>query len=301
MSQNSVLIGVDWGTTSFRAYRLAADGGVLDRIEHPDGILSVPGGGFPATFDWLLGPWLANEPGVPVLMSGMVGSRQGWVECPYVPCPAGPEDLARGLVAAPAGSASAFIVPGVTTTGGGSGFPDVMRGEETQIAGEAAESAVYLLPGTHSKWAAVSGGRITRFATFMTGEVFAVLRQHSILGRLMAGDAHDAESFGRGLRQARSGTLLNDLFSARTLGLFGALAPAGIGAYLSGLLIGHEIAEAQGRFATGGTVTVIGSTALTPLYLDALAAHGIAARAGTADSAARGHFAIAAAAGLLGR
>jgi 2-dehydro-3-deoxygalactonokinase len=242
-----------------------------------------------------------------VILSGMIGSRQGWVECPYVPCPAGPEDLARALVSfdLPGGLRLAFV-PGVETAGH-RGFPDVMRGEETQIAGLLAGAGpgrrVLLLPGTHSKWAVAAEGRIADFSTFMTGEVFAVMVQHSILGRLMTGDRHDPEAFARGLDQAAGGLLLNDLFSARTLGLFGELPGTGLRAYLSGLLIGHEIAEAKrgGLIGTGDAeVMVVGSASLSPLYVEALRHNCLAAVAAPADLAATGLFGIARAAGLVG-
>jgi 2-dehydro-3-deoxygalactonokinase len=313
--QAALMIGLDWGTTSLRAYRVAADGRVLDRREAARGILAVEGGRFADALEEVAGDWLAAGPGVPVLASGMIGSRQGWREVPYGTCPAGAEELARGLaeVAGPGGR-PVRIVPGLTTRDA-HGVPDVMRGEETQILGELAArglpSGRFVLPGTHSKWATAEAGRILSFATYMTGEVFDVLRRHSILGRLMRDDGapHDPDAFRRGLDRARApepggttaaggGRLLHDLFGARTLGLTGDLPEAALASYLSGLLIGAEIAAASGA-EVGEPVTVIGSGALTALYLDALGHLGVPSMAGTPDSAALGLLVLARAAGLL--
>lgn len=306
MQGPAALIGLDWGTTSLRAYRVADDGTVLDRREAARGILAVEGGRFAEALEEIAGDWLGAEPRLPVLASGMIGSRQGWREVPYVDCPAGVGDLARGLAAAEGpGGRAVRIVPGLTTRGE-DGTPDVMRGEETQILGELAASGGgdrFVLPGTHSKWATAADGRVAGFATYVTGEVFDVLRRHSILGRLMPHDApHDADAFRRGLDRAQGsagggGRLLHDLFGARTLGLTGDLPEAALASYLSGLLIGAEIVAAAGD---AGPVTVLGGGALTTLYLDALRHLGVAAAPGTAESAAAGLLVIARAAGLAG-
>lgn len=300
----SALIGLDWGTTSFRAYRIAADGRVLERRGAPAGILQIEGGDFAGALGREIGPWLEREPEAPVLAAGMITSRQGWVEVPYAACPAGEAELARGLLARPAPSGTVHFVPGVAFEGEG-GVPDVIRGEETQIVGQLAHEAAsgrFVMPGTHSKWVVVEGGRITAFATFMTGEVYAVLKGHSILGRLMAGEGEDGDAFARGLAHAESGSggLLRRLFSARTLPLFGRLPESGVAAYLSGLLIGSEIGEALDWMGAPEALTVVGTSELAGRYRRALAARGIEARLGADDAAAQGLFRIARAAGLVG-
>jgi 2-dehydro-3-deoxygalactonokinase len=197
-------------------------------------------------------------------------------------------------------------VPGLSVVGA-DGVPDVIRGEETQIIGEVGDAPgrrLLVLPGTHSKWALVEDGRIVWFATFMTGELFGVLREHSILGRMMAGDADDAQAFRRGLAYARShpGGLLKRLFSARTLGLFGDLRESAIGSYLSGLLIGSEVAEVLDcleQVPSDEEITVIGSADLTDRYLLAIAEAGLRGQRAAEDAVARGHFLIARAAGLV--
>jgi len=297
----TALVGIDWGTTSFRAYRLAADGGVLERRVAAAGILSVEPGGFPDALRREVGDWLeAAGSGVPVLLSGMIGSRQGWREAPYATCPAGLDDIASALAVVEAPGLPAIrIVPGLSLRSP-DGVPDVMRGEETQLFGLdlGAGRHTVCLPGTHSKWATVADGRIEGFATAMTGEVFAVLRGHSILGRLMpapngAPAAFDTAAFDRGLAAAaRPGGLLHHLFAVRAHGLFGDLDAPALPDYLSGLLIGHEV-RALGR--TDGPVHLVGSVALCDRYARALPG---AIRHGE-DAAAAGLHRIARTAGLL--
>jgi 2-dehydro-3-deoxygalactonokinase len=290
------MIGVDWGTTSLRAYRLDGAGAVLDRRESAQGILSVPEGGFPAVLDAAVRPWLdAGEE--TVLLCGMVGSRQGWREAPYLPCPAGAAEIAAATVPLPfSGARRCFLVPGLSARGP-EGVPDVMRGEETKLIGLLAElgertAATLCLPGTHSKWARLEGGRIAGFATRMTGETRAVLLGHSILGRLSAParEGRSDEAFRRGVRRSRDrGGLLHHLFGARALGLMGELAAEETDDYLSGLLIGHEVrAAVEDGGAGGGTVHLAGSATLCRLYALAFDEYGVAHRLHDPDIAARG-------------
>jgi 2-dehydro-3-deoxygalactonokinase len=307
MGPPPALIGLDWGTTSFRAYRLDGAGAVLEAKSAPAGILKVADGDFERVFEREVGSWLAAAPGLPVIAAGMITSRQGWVEVPYYPCPAGTVEIARALVRHDtAAGRTVHFVPGLSIVGA-DGVPDVMRGEETQIIGEVDQAPgrrLLVLPGTHSKWALVEDGRLTWFATFMTGELYGVLKEHSILGRLMAGEADDEAAFRRGLAYGRSGRggLLRRLFSARTLGLFAQLPASAIGAYLSGLLIGSEVAEALDcleEAPSGREITVIGSSDLTQRYLTAIEAAGLRGRRALPDAGARGLFLIARAAGLV--
>jgi 2-dehydro-3-deoxygalactonokinase len=303
--KRAALIGIDWGTTSFRAYRIDAGGTVLEAREAPAGILAVRDGDFEGVLTRAIGAWLAAEPEAPVIASGMITSRQGWLEVPYCPCPAGSAQIAAALMRHPT-RPDLHFVPGLSLIGEG-GVPDVMRGEETQIVGEIGDQPgrhLLVLPGTHSKWARAEDGVITWFATFMTGEVFAVLKEHSILGRLMQGEVDDHAAFARGLAYARGGEggLLRRLFSARTLGLFDLLPEAGIASYLSGLLIGSEIEEALACLdvPTGEIeVRAIGGSKLAWRYRNALAAQGLRARPARDDASARGQFLIARAAGLI--
>jgi 2-dehydro-3-deoxygalactonokinase len=240
----------------------------------------------------------------------MIGSRQGWVEAPYVDCPAALDALADRLARTPDGALA--IVPGLTCRDA-QGVPDVMRGEETQIMGALPDDSpptLVLLPGTHSKWAIARAGRIETFWTCMTGEVYAVLKGHSILGRMIARGEPPfaAGAFARGARCALTqgharGALLHHLFGARTLALFDEVAPAEIADYLSGLLIGSEIAAGREWAIASGVeadrVTLVGARALCDRYAAALAEAGIAAIDGPSDAAARGLWRIARHAGLL--
>ncbi len=314
------LIALDWGTTSLRAYLYDAHGGVLATRSRAAGVMHVPAGGaraFDDAFEDACGDWLARAPGVPVLAAGMVGSAQGWREAPYVATPAGADALVAGLVTVEtARGAIVSIVPGVIATGE---LPDVMRGEETQIVGalasgaslEADHSGVLIgLPGTHAKWAWVKGGLIERFQTFMTGELFAVLRDHTILGRTMrAPDAPDRAAFLRGVsiaRGAQRAGMLATIFSTRTLGLTGRLAPDAQGDYLSGLLIGHELnaldtmlAEERGVALASQPLLLIGDDRLCARYVDALHAFGSTHARVVAHATERGLWQIAARAGLV--
>jgi 2-dehydro-3-deoxygalactonokinase len=301
---NLALIGVDWGTSSARAYRIAADGNVVDTRSEPLGVQRLEGVTFPDAFATLIGDWAGLV--LPCLACGMVGSRQGWVEAPYVACPASLPALADGLVRTPGDEL--LIVPGVTTRDA-AGVPDVMRGEETQIVGALpadADRVLAVLPGTHSKWARVERGQIVDFATFMTGELYAVLIEHSILGRLAQRSVAPAagEAFQRGVRRGlASGGLTHDLFGARTLALFGELPPADVAEWLSGLLIGREIrtacAWAQRAGYDASRVQVIGADALADRYVAALSAQDILAERAPPNAAARGLWRIAVAAGIV--
>jgi len=286
------MIAVDWGTSSLRAHRLGPDGKVLEKREAPLGILQIQGGDFAAALESQAGDWEAAGE-TTILMSGMIGSRQGWSEASYVECPAGAADLARRLHPVAWRGKTLRIVPGLVDRSGG--VPDVMRGEETQLVGALPALGpgrhTICLPGTHSKWVRVEDGRIAGFRTHMTGEVFAVLKQHSILGRLMSEGPDDDAAFGAGVDRAReAGGLLHHLFGARTRGLFDELPAASLSSYLSGLLIGHELAAEDARAAT---VHVLGAPHLARRYLQALERLGRSAAALDPDAAAAGLFRIA--------
>lgn len=284
------MIGVDWGTTSFRAWRLAPGGAVLDRRTAPRGLLSVTNGAFAAVLREECGAWLAAGE-TRILLAGMVGSRTGWVEAPYLPCPAGAADLATALVAIPFEGADIRLVPGLSARDA-SDVPEVMRGEETQIAGLALTDGLVCLPGSHSKWARLEAGRVAGFATYFSGEAFAALRTATILGQTMRDGATDLAAFDRGLARAREpGGLLHHLFGVRTLALSGTLAETAGASYLSGVLIGHETLAAT---QPGADVTVVANPELAALYARAIAAAGGRASVAPEDAAARGLAAIGA-------
>ena len=297
------LIVIDWGTSAARAYWLDEDGQVMHERANSLGIQKIADGDFAAALESLLGEPPPDD--VPLLACGMIGSRQGWVEAPYRDCPADFAELSGALT--PVTGTRMLIVPGLICRDG-RGIPDVMRGEETKIAGAFSEAfkgeRIVLTPGTHCKWTVVSAARIERFASFMTGELYAVLREHSILGR-MASDASSLAAFEQGVAASlRDGAMLtHDLFSARTLALTGELAADEVGDYLSGLLIGAEIAsgrrwlskhgERSEHFDPAQPVLLLGEPALTERYEVALAMAGIASTVGPHDAVVRGLWRIA--------
>ena len=263
---------------------------VLEELNTPRGILSFKSDEF---VPYLVATCerLTTAGGKMFLLSGMIGSKNGLLEVPYCPCPATALDIAAALGWVDTGDAdlNIAIVPGVR-----SGFDDVMRGEETQVFGAAAvlgvQNAVMVLPGTHSKWVRLEGGAITQFNTFMTGEFYALLAQHSILAKSLpdVGDkpaALDKSAFLQGIDRAQTSSqssvggqgLLGNAFSTRVKSLFNALQPAQAASYLSGLVIGDELAAM--RLPAGSQVIVIGSPALCERYNLAFAHLGVQTRA----------------------
>ena len=275
-------VGVDWGTTHRRGYALAADGRCLAEHADADGMLAARGR-FEASLEALLQALNASGPQVRVLMSGMVGSANGWVQAPYLD-PAVPlRDLGHHLLRVPGVTRRVEIVPGIALQAADA--VDVMRGEETQLLGAALlghEDGWFLLPGTHSKWVRMADGRVADFATFMTGELFDLLGRHGTLaaaaGADPAGDkAHHPDAFGKGLRAGADMALSHALFGCRARVVTGALPPEQARSYLSGLLIGAEWHELRRRGARRlpASVTVIGAPHLAARHAEAAATFGV--------------------------
>lgn len=335
-AKRAVLIALDWGTTSLRAYLFDAAGEVLDTRISTAGIMNLPvpaeEGGFDAAFDEACGVWLGAG-ALPVLAAGMVGSAQGWVQAPYVETPAGEDALVAGIVKVRAAcGVELAVVPGVLEPGA---LPNVMRGEETQIFGAlgapgaqadadaasatqpaaqvgnpaANQTALIGLPGTHAKWVVVEGARIARFYTFMTGEVYAALTAHTILGRTMKRPVvPDTAAFLRGVTVAREhgcAGVLATAFSTRTLGLTDQLAADEQPDYLSGLLIGHELAGLEAVLSrrdvdlTACAPRLIGADALCERYRLALSQFGCGGAQIVRQATERGLWRIAVRAGLV--
>lgn len=294
-------IVLDWGTTNFRALLADAKGAVLDRIETQDGIQTVPKDAFETVFVRNIASWRGEHPALPVYAAGMITSRNGWIETPYVEAPAGIEALAAAVkwMNLADGGLIGFL-PGLTDKSV-KPFPDVMRGEETQLVGFGLDQEMTIvLPGTHSKWARIEGGRIARFRTFVTGEVFSILSRHSFIAQLAEPQPEpNWSAFALGLDSARERTqahgLLSNLFSVRTGWLAGKLTPPETSDYLSGLVVGTEMSEARemGWFTAGERVGVIGGEPLVEVYRRAALAFGLAPRPGPAHAAVRGALAIA--------
>ncbi|WP_212523365.1 2-dehydro-3-deoxygalactonokinase [Actibacterium sp. MT2.3-13A] len=265
-------IAVDWGTSRLRAWAMGPDG-PLAQAASDKGMNGLAPEAFEPALLELVAPWLAPDRPMPVVACGMVGARQGWIEAPYleVPCaPAAPS----GAIAAPARDPRlrVRILPGLCQQAPA----DVMRGEETQIAGllagEPGFAGLVCLPGTHTKWVTLDGGRVTGFRTFMTGELFALLAQNSVLRHSLGGTGWDEASFLAALEETRAhpARLSAALFSIRAQSLLSGLTPPEARARLSGLLIGAELAGIEEADAPPGRIAVIGADGASAPYLAAL-------------------------------
>ncbi|MFN3846237.1 MAG: 2-dehydro-3-deoxygalactonokinase [Paracoccaceae bacterium] len=271
-------IAVDWGTSNLRAWAMGPEGIIADAASD-DGMGRLTRDEFEPALLSLISPWLAANV-IPVIACGMVGSRQGWFEAPYRAVPSTPLDFA-GLVRVPVKDPriAVHIAPGLKQTKPA----DVMRGEETQIAGALALypgfDGVMCLPGTHSKWAQISAREVVSFQTFMTGEMFGLLSEQSVLRHGMAGKGWDDAAFDQGLSDAlsRPDRIGAYLFTLRAEGLIAELPPAAARARLSGLLIGVELAAAK-PYWLGQPITLIGAEDLCHRYARALSVQGVAAR-----------------------
>jgi 2-dehydro-3-deoxygalactonokinase len=275
---NGPFIAVDWGTTNRRAYRV--EGGKASSVLRDGrGVLAVHGNHFVREAAKLRERW----DNLPMLCSGMVGSRRGWREVPYVSTPASVATLAHGTLWVERGAVA--ITPGVSHVA--PDRCDVMRGEEVQFfgavaAGLAPAGRLLCQPGTHSKWARVEGGQIREFSTAMTGEIYSLLREHSLLAEMLEGDAVAGPAFHDGVREGVKHNLLSSLFGARAAQLL-SVRPANDGAsFISGVLIASDVQPHLG--AVSGEVTIIGDAPLAPLYAAAIEILG--GRARIIDSAA---------------
>jgi len=322
--RDAALLALDWGSTTFRAWLLDGTGAVLDAVRTADGALTISeradsalvrAAAFEETFARLCRPWLDEHPGIPVLCAGMAGSNHGWAEAGYLDVPADLGSLAENQTVVPAGDSVVHIVPGLRATGAD---PDVIRGEEVQLAGALATAAnrpgTVVLPGTHSKWVRLVGTRVTGFTTAMTGELYGLLMRDSILARLATGAAGPgtSEAFVRGLEteEARGDErgLPALLFTARPLVLAGRLDASEVADYVSGLLIGAEVRHALRAAAAGatpagvgsapGVVALCGPPETAHRYRVALERGGASVRMVGEDVAARGLWRVALDAGL---
>ncbi|WP_284176708.1 2-dehydro-3-deoxygalactonokinase [Rhabdaerophilum sp. SD176] len=287
---------IDWGTTNFRAYRFDSAGEPVAEHRAAAGILSVADGAFEAVLDRQIGAWITSDS--ELLFSGMITSRNGWVETPYAETPASLEALAAASVhRRHASGATMRFLPGVAMR---HPVPDVMRGEEIQVFGACVpeEESIVVLPGTHSKWVRHHTGRIEAFHTFMTGEIYAALKGHTILGRLLPEGATGAPgAFAEGVRHMRSHAgagLLHAAFSARSRVLFDELAPADIGEYLSGIVIGAEMAGGLALGWNPASLRLVGEPPLTARYAEAARIFGLASQIAPADTTIRGFRRLAA-------
>lgn len=271
-TNNAEWIAVDWGTSHLRVWRMSAQGDILDRRRSEKGMNKLVSTQFESTLISLIDDWLNNDSTCQVLACGMVGSRQGWQEAKYLSTPCSPcGSFTRVSVQDPRINVS--ILPGVKQLSPA----DVMRGEETQIAGLLVDNQEYngvvCLPGTHSKWAKIVAGKITEFQTFLTGELFALLSKQSVLRHSLDDSAWDNQAFtsaiGESIDQPQS--VMAKLFSLRAQSLVSELSATSAHARLSGLLIGLELVNCKHYFLdTDKKVTIIGESTLSQHYMHAL-------------------------------
>ncbi|GLT15303.1 2-dehydro-3-deoxygalactonokinase [Vibrio algivorus] len=259
---------IDWGTTNFRAFAMNEEGKLVDKIEKKLGLLQVEKGNFAQELEQVLLQWIGQYQQLPIFMAGMVGSAQGWIEVPYVQAPASLDDLVEGSKSfrLPWG-AMATVIPGVNIVSDLDNY-DVMRGEEVQIFGldillnDTESFAIF--PGTHSKHVKIKQGCIQEFKTYMTGELFSLLSQHSILGRGLPTQIESEAAFKRGVLESQNGNLTNKLFNARTHRLFNNIEENEVFDYLSGILIGQEFNN-----ISNSSVYLVGSDKLCECYYQA--------------------------------
>jgi 2-dehydro-3-deoxygalactonokinase len=290
--QGRPMIAINWGTSNFRAWKVDAGGKVEDERTSGRGALSVLQEKFHDALMAEVGDWVsAGE--TRVLMSGMVGARNGWKEAPYVPVPASLERVAEAVTRIPADSLDVRIVPGLIGSDD-NGIPEVMRGEETEIFGSGIEAALpshVCLPGTHTKWVRVEGETVAGFSTSMTGDLYRAIRAGTILRASTQQEAGDADAFLLGVaRSKQAGELAHHLFGVRTLVLTGAMKEESASSYLSGILIGHEV---KANTQKGEPVHLIGETSLCKLYAIALGAYGVDSTLEPEGAALRGLLRIA--------
>jgi len=272
-------VAVDWGTSNVRAWGLAADGTETFAAQSDKGMGKITPADYPAVLDELIADRAA--PGADVLICGMAGARQGWREAPYLDVPAALDSLAAGAVVPPGSRYAPRILPGLCQRQ--PGHEDVMRGEETQLLGltglQPGFEGTAILPGTHSKWVEIDGGRISRFSTAMTGELYEVLSQHSVLRHSFTGDldgaaieAGIAEGMRAGIENPALATSL--VFRTRAAALVAGKGADWCSGYLSGLLVGVEVGGHR-DWLSGAPVPLIGSARFGRLYGAALALIGI--------------------------
>jgi 2-dehydro-3-deoxygalactonokinase len=286
------MIAINWGTSNFRAYKLDAAGNVEAERSSARGAVGVPSGKFLDALMAEVGDWIRDGERK-VLMSGMVGARNGWKEALYVSVPATFDQVVDGVIRLGVKSLDARIVPGLIGADE-CGVPEVMRGEETEIFGCKGEISSYThlcLPGTHTKWVRMQSGRIAAFSTSMTGDLYKAIREGTILRTCTQHEPKDGDAFLLGVaRSKQEGELAHHLFGVRTLVLTGEMQESSASSYLSGLMIGHEV---HAMTQKGESVHLIGDPALCSLYARALRKFRVNSSVETAGAALRGLVRIA--------
>ena len=276
------IVGVNWGSSNFRAYYIAAEGHLIDEFSAPAGVASLDRAGMAGMMAKLAGRWSGSAT---VYASGMIGSNIGWVEVPYAEAPAGGAEIRAAAKAAEIGGMAVRIVPGIACTRRFDRAPDILRGEEIELLGLIAlgqRDGLAALPGTHTKWVSLADGRIVDFFTAMSGEIYDRLTAQGLLASIIEGEAEDGGAFRRGVAtgKARALGLGTLLFGARALVVRGQMSKRDAASYIRGLLIGAELADALAAYPAlaEAAVPLIGNGPLSKLYASALEGAGVASR-----------------------
>lgn len=293
----SNLIAIDWGTSAFRAYLLDGRGNIVQKVFSPRGILTVENGTFAQVLDTQLKEFPRLSRNTPIIAAGMITSKNGWCETPYLTCPVDSKDLGENLIPFETEEyGTIWFVPGVNQL---VPEPDIMRGEESQLAGiRSEEDVVAVMPGTHSKWVKVSDQAIRRFKTYMTGEFYSLVIKHSIL-KPASEALWSEEAFRKGVLYGfsmadKGNGLLSGIFQVRVEVILGRQPEKNTSSYVSGLLVGYEIADAvRSGFHTAEKKLIIGDGYLSTLYQLALSECGIGSEIAVEDLSAHGLYRIA--------
>ena len=282
-----ISVAVDWGSSSFRAYRFDSKANCIDSVQSDKGIKFVASGHFESVLREQIGQWLC--PGDTVLFSGMITSRNGWVESEYLPCPANLACLVEHGRRLSLADMECIFLPGVNQLAPA----DVMRGEELQILGalEGLGPQHFVIPGTHSKWSLIENGAVQQFRTIPTGELFDLVVNHSLMGALTRSGVFDEAAFARGVEVGHeSSTPISDLFTTRSSVLMGLQRDEEAHSWLSGMLIGNEIREGRMMMETiDSTVVLIGDERLCHRYLRAFGVLGMPVELAGPDVAVSGY------------
>ena len=303
MQPQARAVVVDWGSSQFRAYLLDGNGEIIEKTENNQGVFAARESSFEDVLYSSCHRWFDRAPGLPIVICGMAGSREGWIETEYLKCPITLDDLGKRLVRVPGVRANPiFIVPGLTS--GRFAFTDVMRGEETQVFGlppTSCSGGIACLPGTHSKWVSFGGGGINHFATFLTGELFASIKTSTSIQPVIEHEGFDEGAFREGIRlSSRPGSLSHHLFSIRSLLVTRESSCGAHASYLSGLLIGAEINAGLALYPDTGSITLAGNAQLTRPYGLAFSLFEITTTSIPSDqAAARGLWNLAVVSGLV--
>jgi 2-dehydro-3-deoxygalactonokinase len=293
-AETDMFVGINWGSTNFRAFLIGADGSAIDDYAAPAGVVGLDHQGMAAIMDVLAARWPNSGP---IYASGMIGSNVGWTEVPYVEAPAGCADLAAAAVATKIGHVSVHIVPGIACHRSFDEQPDILRGEEIELMGLAtlrASDGWVALPGTHTKWVRLENGRVIDFFTSMSGEIFDRLTAKGLLSSIVEGEAADGSIFlsAVAVGRARQLSLSTLLFGVRAQVVRGTLPKSDAASYIRGLLIGSELADAMAVYPTlgRGVIPLVGNQPLCRLYASALTAAGLSSELIESHEACRRGF-----------